>query len=194
VESVPDGIVNVGETFTVTFTDPTTGAQFDGTYTYVGHEAGAAGAIGQDASGAFFLFSNDGSIPIGSNLNTFVAEPLTVCYHAGTMIACPEGERAVETLSIGDLVLTFDGRAVPIKWIGHRRLRTSTYDRPELISPVCIVRDAIGSGIPHRDLLVSPDHAILIDEVLIAARQLINGSTICQDRRARDLSVYRAPP
>ena len=35
---------------------------------------------------------------------------------------------------------------------------------------------------PHTDLLVSPDHAIFVDGKLICARQLINGTTIRQEK------------
>ena len=55
----------------------------------------------------------------GSTLNSFVAESLTLCFLRGTMIACPDGERAVEALSIGDLVLTAGGAARAVQWIGH---------------------------------------------------------------------------
>jgi hypothetical protein len=106
------------------------------------------------------------------------------------MIACPDGERAVETLAIGDLVLTFDGRAAPVRWIGHRKIRVASYARPEQVLPVRVIRDAVAPGIPHRDLLVSPDHAILIDGFLVAARQLINGSTIRQDWHGEFVEYY----
>jgi hypothetical protein len=35
---------------------------------------------------------------------------------------------------------------------------------------------------PHTDLLLSPDHAVFVDGRLICARQLINGTTIRQER------------
>jgi Ca2+-binding RTX toxin-like protein len=50
------------------------------------------------------------------------ADPIIVatpCFLAGTLIATPSGERAIETLRIGDLVLTADGRAVPILFTGR---------------------------------------------------------------------------
>ena len=53
-----------------------------------------------------------------------------LCFLSGTTIACPDGERAVETLDIGDLVLTFDGCAVPVKWIGRQTL-SPVFGMPE---------------------------------------------------------------
>ncbi|WP_297443070.1 Hint domain-containing protein, partial [Acidocella sp.] len=41
----------------------------------------------------------------------------TICYCAGTMIATPEGEKAVECLKAGDLVLTMEGQALPVRWL-----------------------------------------------------------------------------
>ena len=49
--------------------------------------------------------------------------------------------------------------------------------------PVRIRRDAFAENMPHRDLLVSPDHAIFVDGKLICARQLMNGTTIRQETR-----------
>jgi hypothetical protein len=51
------------------------------------------------------------------------------------------------------------------------------------MAPVRIERDAFADNVPHRDLLVSPDHAIFVDGMLICAKQLVNGTTI---RRERD--------
>ena len=49
---------------------------------------------------------------------TFPGEP--VCFAAGTMIATPEGETAVEELSISDSILTASGKTVAVKWIGRQ--------------------------------------------------------------------------
>ncbi len=104
-----------------------------------------------------------------------------VCYVAGTHILTAKGERAIESLSQGDIVLVLsDGelKAQPIKWIGCRRIDLTAHPRPETVAPIRIERDAIAAGIPHRDLLVSPDHAVFVDGKLICARQLLNGTTI----------------
>ena len=34
---------------------------------------------------------------------------------------------------------------------------------------------------PHRDLLLSPDHSVFVDDVLIPIKHLINGETIVQE-------------
>ena len=50
-----------------------------------------------------------------------------------------------------------------------------------MVAPIRIQRDAFADGMPHRDLVVSPDHAIFVDGKLICARQLVNGTTIRQE-------------
>jgi hypothetical protein len=47
-----------------------------------------------------------------------------------------------------------------------------------MVAPVRIARGAFAEAMPHRDLVLSPDHAVFIAGKLICARQLINGSTI----------------
>ncbi len=98
------------------------------------------------------------------------------CFAAGTMIATPDGEVAVETLEIGDLVLTADEKAVPVKWIG----RQSTGKRISALNklPVRITEGALGSGLPNRDLVVTADHGMIIDGLVINAGALVNQSTI----------------
>jgi len=108
---------------------------------------------------------------------------LAVCFAAGTRILTPSGERAVETLAEGDLVLAGAGdelAACPIKWLGYRRIDLTSHPRPATVAPIRIMCGAISDTIPHNDLCVSPDHGILIDGKLICARQLVNGTTIRQ--------------
>ena len=102
------------------------------------------------------------------------------------MILTPDGEMPVEALHPGQLVVTqVDGVAVPqaVKWVGHRRINLTRHPRAEIMAPIRIERDAFSEGMPHSDLMVSPDHAVFVDGVLICAKQLVNGSTI---RRERD--------
>ena len=108
-----------------------------------------------------------------------------VCYAAGTRILTATGERAIESLLQGDIVLTLsDGelKAQPVKWVGHRRIDLTAHPRPDTVAPIRIERNAIADNMPHTDLLVSPDHAIFVDGKLIAARRLINGSTIRREK------------
>jgi hypothetical protein len=107
-----------------------------------------------------------------------------VCYQAGTRILTPRGEIAVEDLREGDLVTTFSGRGPihkPITWIGQMRESLDGHPEAEKAAPVRIRAGAVAENVPHRDLLVSPDHAICLDGVLIPAKELVNGATITQE-------------
>jgi hypothetical protein len=104
-----------------------------------------------------------------------------VCYARGTGIRTPSGDRPVESLTPGDLVMVAseDGPvARPVRWLGHRRIDLPAAPSPEQVAPIRILRDAFGAGMPHRELLVSPSHGILVDGVLVCAGHLVNGSTI----------------
>ncbi|HEY1935604.1 MAG TPA: Hint domain-containing protein [Acetobacteraceae bacterium] len=111
-----------------------------------------------------------------------VGLPVTapVCYVRGTRIATPVGDVAIEELRVGDSVLTAGSAAVPIKWIGRRRVDCRRHMQPEQVFPVRICANAFAQGVPKRDLLVSPQHAIYAEAVLIPARCLINGRTVAQ--------------
>jgi Hint domain len=107
-----------------------------------------------------------------------------VCYVRGAMIRTPDGELPVEKLRSGKQVITLvDGEEVTqtVRWLGHRRIDLTKHPRPETVAPIRIQRDAFADGMPHRDLMVSPDHAIYVDGKLICARQLVNGATIRQE-------------
>ena len=120
-------------------------------------------------------------------VETFVVNGDTItaiCYARGTMIRTPDGEMPVERLRAGRQVMTLvDGEPVarPVKWLGHRRIDLTNHKRPETVAPIRIQRGAFADNMPHRDLVVSPDHAIFVDGKLICARQLVNGTTIRQE-------------
>ena len=144
-----------------------------------------AGSVNYPILGLFYLTIQSACLilPIMSYFNL---PTLFTCFTHGTMILTPDGEKPVEALCPGQLVVTqVDGVAIPraVKWVGHRRIDLTRHPRAEIMAPVRIERDAFADNVPHRDLLVSQDHAIFVDGVLICAKQLVNGTTI---RRERD--------
>ena len=124
--------------------------------------------------------SADFTVTTNKSTDSFVT---ATCYAAGTRILTPRGEIAIERLHEGDLVLTVSGRAQPIRWIGHRRVNFRRHPNRQRVLPVRIAANAFGHGSPKRDLLLSPDHAVLVEHVLIPIRHLLNGSTVAQIER-----------
>ncbi len=110
---------------------------------------------------------------------------IPACYCTGTLIRTASGEAAVETLAVGDVVRTVDGRLEPIRWIGTRSYHGRFLAGHEDLLPVRFRAGSLGEGVPARDLLVSPKHAMLIDGVLVAAELLVNGCTIHRERGAK---------
>jgi uncharacterized repeat protein (TIGR03803 family) len=118
---------------------------------------------------------------------------LTVCFVSGTHIATCHGEVPVEQLAVGDMVQTRQAdemQTLPVKWIGWRKINLPTHPRPELVAPVRIRRGAFADNVPHRDLLLSPDHAIFVEGMLICAHQLINGTTIRQEMDRAEVEYF----
>ncbi len=99
------------------------------------------------------------------------------CFAPGTGIATPDGERAVERLRPGDPILTADGRTMPVKWIG-RQTRNKLFTPEDRLRPVRVQAGALGPGIPHTDLILTADHALIVDGLAINAGALVNGTTI----------------
>jgi len=119
----------------------------------------------------------------------------------GTMIAVPGGQKPVEQLEVGDLVLTKDNGAQPIRWIASRALNASSFKADPSLRPIRIQAGALGDQKPERDLVVSQNHCVLIsdwrcellfgeDEVLAPAKALLNDSTITIDHTCEDVTYY----
>ena len=99
------------------------------------------------------------------------------CFATGTRIATPDGDKPIETIKPGDLVLTHDGRAVPVIWRAWQSVvnpRNLSVGR----GPVRIEAGALGPNLPDAPLTVTADHALLFDDMLINAGTLVNGTTI----------------
>jgi Hint domain len=143
-------------------------------------------------SGLLPVFTMENIFLEAGAANSFVASGdmiQAVCYARGTMIRTPDGERAVETLSIGDPVLTSDGRVMPVRWIGRNTVSTKFAD-PLRVLPIRIKAGALADHLPVRDLLVSPEHAVLVDDILIQAGALVNGLSIVRESNVAETFVY----
>jgi hypothetical protein len=103
------------------------------------------------------------------------------CFAAGTRIATARGEIAVQAIGVGERVqvLLGDGFSRVI-WVGRREVDCACHPHPQKVWPVRIAAGAFGPHRPHRDLYLSPDHAVYVEDVLIPIKHLINGRTIVQ--------------
>lgn len=121
-----------------------------------------------------------------TNIEASVTGPdivLIPCFTPGTLIATATGERRVEELQPGDRVITRDNGLQEIRWVGRRDMSGAELAAAPHLRPVLIREGALGKGLPERDMLVSPQHRVLItgerpqlffeeSEVLVAAKHL----------------------
>ena len=119
----------------------------------------------------------------------------------GTMIAIKGGEKPVEELCVGDLVLTKDNGFQPVRWIASRRLGRPAFKADPNLRPIRIKAGALGKNKPRHDLIVSQQHCVLLDdwrcellfgedEVLAPAKALLNDSSVTIDRKSGKVTYY----
>lgn len=143
----------------------------DGTFTY---------HAGSDEEEVTFSYTIEDTAT-GVSDTGYVTVDTIPCFVAGTMIATVDGDRPVETLTEGDLILTHDNGLQPLRWIGRRTIAAL-----DNMAPIHIAKGAFGN---HDALSVSPQHRILVTasfaelwfgepEVLVAAKDLVNGRDV----------------
>ena len=153
--------------------------------------AGMAGTV----TASNFTIGNTALVE-GGNSSTHAGNLVigfATCFLRGTMIATPSGEVAVETLRAGDLVTAVEaGQTVsrPVSWGGGRAMRVADHDGQDAAFPVRIRRGAFADNVPHRDLLVTPEHCILTEVGLTPARMLVNGASILVDRSMPEYEFF----
>ena len=107
----------------------------------------------------------------------------TPCFTPGTLVTTQRGEFPVEHLAVGDRVVTRDNGIQPIRWIGMTKMFVYDFQADPHLLPVFIRQGALGKGLPERDMMVSPNHRVLVAnartslrfserEVLVAAKHL----------------------
>jgi hypothetical protein len=122
--------------------------------------------------------------PPGNVYDSFVSNTIVgTCFAAGTLIRTPAGDVAVETLKVGDLVVTASGETRPVKWMGHTDVDFRRTPRGGPGLPIRIAADAFGPARPSQDLYLSSGHSVCVDllgEVLIPVGHLVNGGAIAE--------------
>lgn len=116
-------------------------------------------------------------------------EEIVPCFTPGTLIATPKGERRVEELREGDRVITRDNGIQEIRWVGHKPMDWRQLEANKHLKPVLIQAGSLGNGLPERDMLVSPNHRVLVAndrtalyfeerEVLVSAKHLVDNKGV----------------
>ncbi|MEM8576787.1 MAG: Hint domain-containing protein [Pseudomonadota bacterium] len=122
-----------------------------------------------------------------------------ICFTPGTQIDTGQGTRSIEELLPGDMVQTKDNGLQRITWTGRRRMTGARLFALPQLRPVRISAGALGTGRPDASLLVSPEHRMLVqgdvaralfntEEVLVAAKDLINGTNVSVDLKVREVT------
>jgi Ca2+-binding RTX toxin-like protein len=125
----------------------------------------------------------------GSTMTFSEIENVIPCFTPGTLIATPKGERLVEELQVGDRIITRDNGIQEIAWLGHKPMSGAQLVQNPHLQPVLIKAGALGHGLPERDMMVSPNHRVLVSsdktqlyfeesEVLAAAKHMVGAEGI----------------
>ena len=169
-EASDQDVLNLGDTTPWRITDLRTdsdGNGFDGTVQFLNPDGTVRGTA---------TFTNIESI---------------VCFTPGTMIATPKGEVPVESLRVGDRVITRDNGIQEIRWLGAKEMGWHDFAANPHLKPVMVRAGSLGNGLPERDMMLSPNHRLLVandrtalyfdeHEVLVAAKHLVGGQGIRQ--------------
>ena len=128
-----------------------------------------------------------------------VAAGGVICFTPGTRIATPTGPRLIGMLRPGDRVLTKDNGPQAVLWTGFRKMSGARLHVMPHLRPVRFRMGALGDGRPDGDLLVSPQHRMLVrgpsaqalfnvDEVLVRAGDLVNDHSVTVDHSLREVT------
>ncbi len=122
-----------------------------------------------------------------------------ICFTPGTLIRTANGAKPIQDLHPGDAIATKDNGMQEIQWTGHRRMTGARLHAMPHLRPIRFRADALGLGRPDKDLLVSPQHRMLVHgaaamalfntpEILVAAEDLVNDHSIHVDLAQREVT------
>ncbi|MDV7144962.1 Hint domain-containing protein [Tropicimonas sp. TH_r6] len=134
-------------------------------------------------SGTVTFYEADGTTVAG--IATFSEiENVIPCFTPGTRVATPSGEKLVEEICVGDEIITRDNGVQEVRWSGRKALDYGKLSKVPHLQPILIPAGSLGDDLPERDMLVSPNHRMLVaddrtslyfaeHEVLVAAKHLV---------------------
>jgi hypothetical protein len=110
-------------------------------------------------------------------------ERCTPCFTPGAMITTQRGELPIQMLEAGDRVVTRDNGIQPVRWVGKTQMFLQDFQAEPHLLPVLVRQGSLGKDLPERDMMVSPNHRLLVAnertslrfsdrEVLVAAKHL----------------------
>ncbi len=141
-----------------------------------------------DRESGYVTYKDEAGTAVGT-LDFYNIENVVPCFTPGTLIATPKGEVPVERLKAGDRVITRDNGIQEIKWVGSRPISFTELARSQHLAPIHIRAGALGNGLPERDMMLSPNHRVLVAndrtslyfderEVLAAAKHLVDSKGV----------------
>jgi hypothetical protein len=114
----------------------------------------------------------------------------TTGFAAGTAILTTDGEVLIEHLAPGDIAVIAGGATAIITFIGRRKLHLHGHENPETIRPIRIQPGALGHLLPARQLVLAPDQALRIDNILVQAKHVIDNATVVQDAAISEIEFF----
>lgn len=123
--------------------------------------------------------------------------PSVICFTPGTRLRTERGETAIEDLDPGDRLLTRDSGPQEVLWTAHRRMSGARLFAMPDQRPIRMRRGALGVDRPDADLVVSPEHRVLVKgaaarelwgepEVLVRAADLVGDRFVTVDHSLRE--------
>ena len=145
-----------------------------------------------------YIYDAGGNLAVTLVTTARIGAVTNICFTRGALVETPEGPRRIEDLAEGDLVLTRDHGAQPLRWIGRSTLTSEALNAMPHLRPVRIAAGALGD---NAEMLVSPKHRVLLEgwraealfgasEILAAADSLINDATVTVARDVRDVEYF----
>jgi hypothetical protein len=120
----------------------------------------------------------------GSNDGDSLYEDFVPCFTPDALVSTCKGLIKVQDLRIGDRLMTRDNGLQQVRWIGRKNLDQKKLTFDPRFRPIRIRKGALGPDMPTQDMIVSPNHRMLItgphlsinfgeEEMLVAAKHLV---------------------